>query len=77
MRVPWAVHPEILAELEDPLAGQVCTGEKDSGGRFEMIKSISAAFQEMGKPCFPLFCVTLLCEILVLCCFKESQYIHV
>lgn len=51
--------------------------EKDSGGRFEMINSVNAVFQEMGKPCFPLFCVTLLCEILLLCCFKgsESQYI--
>lgn len=53
--------------------------EDDSGGRFEIIRSLNAAFQEMGKPRFPLFCVTLLCEILLLYCFKgsESQYIHV
>lgn len=57
---------------------QVCTGDK-TGGRFEIIKSVSAVFQEVGKRCFPLFCVTLLCEIFLLCCFKglEGQYIHV
>lgn len=78
MRVPWALHPEILAELEYPLARQVCTGEK-TGGRFEIIKSVNAVFEEVGKPCFPLFCVTLLCELFLLCCFKgsEGQYIHV
>lgn len=76
--MPWAIYSEILAELEYPLARQVCTGN-ETCGRSEIIKSVSAVFREVGKPCFPLFCVTLLYEILILCCFKgsESPYLHV
>lgn len=52
--MPWGVHSEILAELEYPLARQVCSGSK-TGGRFEIIKFVNAVFQEVGKSCFPCF----------------------